>query len=132
MTTLVQDEAQVKGDKAHEAARSFAIALSETPEFSAFEAATHQYRHDQPAQQAMAAYQAKQHSLNMLMRLGAASADERAELDRLYQAVISQPSVATYAESQAALMAICRSAAEYLSHRIGLDYASTCGASCCG
>ena len=133
MTTFVRDEPQVKGDKVHEAARDFSVALSETPEFSAYEAAAEQYRHDQTAQQAMAAYQAKQRSLDMMLRLNAASAEERGELDRLYQAVTSVPSVTAYVESQAALMAVCRGVAKYLSERIGLDYASACGASCgCG
>lgn len=132
MTTFIRDEPQVKNDKVYEAARDFTVALSETPEFTAFEAATEQYRHDQLAQQAMAAYRAKQQSLAMLLKLGAASAEERSELDRLYEAVTSQPSVAAHLEAQATLMAICRDTAEYLSERIGLDYASACGASCCG
>ena len=132
MTTLVRDEPQVKGAKAHHAARDFAVALSETPEFSQFEFAAEKFHHDQPAQQAMAAYKAKQQSLSMLLRLGAASAEERGELDRLYQAVVNLPSVTAYAESQAALMEVCREVAAYLSERIGLDYASACGASCCG
>ena len=70
--------------------------------------------------------------MDMMLGLNVASAEERGELDRLYQAVFSMPSVTAYAESQAALMAVCRGVAEYLSERIGLDYASACGASCCG
>ena len=132
MSTLVRDESQVKDEKVYEAARGFAIALSEVPEFVAFEAAADRYRHDQPARQAMAAYQTEQRSLAVLLRLGAASAEQRGELDRLNQAAFSQPSVAAYIQAQTALMALCQDTAEYLSERIGLDYASACGASCCG
>lgn len=132
MTTFIRDRQQVKEDELNKAVRDFAVALSETPEFTAFEAAAERYRHDQSAQQAMAAYQAKQQSLSMLLRLGAASTEERGELERLYQAVTGQPSVAAYIQTQTALMAVCSGAAEYLSRRIGLDYASACGASCCG
>ena len=114
-----------------QSARDFAAALSETPQFKAFEEAADRLNNDAAAQQAMEAYQAKQQSLHVIQMLNAVNAEEKAELQRLHQAFVTQPSVAAYFQAQADLMSVCRSAADLLSQVVGLNFAAACGSSCC-
>ncbi len=114
--------------EARQAARDFATALTRTPEFKAFEAASDCMQQDPAAQRALAAYQVK-------LPAGPASAftpEDRAELHRLYQAFLDEPSVVAALEAQAQLEALCREAADRLSARIGLSYAAVCGLCHCG
>jgi hypothetical protein len=64
--------------------------------------------------------------------LYAVSATERAELERLKDDYIARPSVQAYAEAEAELTALCQQAAGMISAATGLNYAASCGASCCG
>jgi cell fate (sporulation/competence/biofilm development) regulator YlbF (YheA/YmcA/DUF963 family) len=115
-----------------QSARDFAVALVGTPEFQAFEEAAERMRQDEPAQQAMEAYQAKHQSLQALLLLNAVSEDEQAELERLRQAFFSDPSVIAYLQAEAALRAVCQATADLISQDIGLNYAAVCGYQCCG
>lgn len=114
------------------AARDFAAALSETPEFEAFEKAYLRFRDDERAQEALWAYQVAQRSLQPLLMLGAASEEQRAELERLRQAWMAEPSVTGYLEAQTSLSTLCRAIEERLSEHIGLGFAAACNPSCCG
>jgi cell fate (sporulation/competence/biofilm development) regulator YlbF (YheA/YmcA/DUF963 family) len=114
------------------AAKDLVAALSETPEFKAFEQAYLRFRDDERAQQALWAYQEEQRSLQPLLMLGAVSDDQRAELDRLREAWMAESSVAGYLEAQASLSALCRGIDQLLSERIGLGFAAACNPSCCG
>lgn len=114
------------------AARAFAQALAETPPFKALEEAGEALDHDLPAQQAIAAYQAKQQALQMMLQLNAVSLEERAELNRLHQAMLAEPSVVAYLQAQDNLVILSRGAAELLSERIGLNFAAACRSGCCG
>lgn len=116
----------------HTAARDFAKALSETPQFKAFEQAYELLSADEAARQAEARYQAKANSLRALLMLNAVGADERAELERLWNDYVSLPTVEAYIAAEADLTALCQQLAAMISGAIGLDYAATCGASCCG
>ena len=62
------------------AARNFAAALAETPQFKAFEQAYEALNKDADALKTLSAYQAKARSLRGIMMLNAASEAERAEL----------------------------------------------------
>lgn len=115
-----------------QAARDFAGALAETPQFKAFELADLTFRQDQAAQQAMQAYLDKQQSLRAMQMLNALSAEQRDELERLQNAFISQPIVREYFNAQAALASLCQALGDTLSESIGLNYAAACGVSCCG
>ncbi len=111
-----------------QAARDFATVLTRTPEFKAFEAASDCMQQDPAAQRALAAYQGK-------LPAGPASAlspEDRAELSRLYQVFLDQPSVVATLEAQTQLEALCREIAERLSSQIGLSYAAVCGSCNCG
>ena len=120
------------GSVVMQAARDFAEALSETPQFKTFEQAAFAFRQDQSAQQAMQAYQQKQGSLRGLLMLNALSADQRDELESLEKAFLSQPIVQEYFTAQAELASLCQALGDALSESTGLNYAATCGVSCCG
>jgi cell fate (sporulation/competence/biofilm development) regulator YlbF (YheA/YmcA/DUF963 family) len=113
------------------AARAFAQALTESAEFQAFEEAADRLDRDEVAQRALQAFQAKQQSLQMMLMLNAVSAEERAELERLRQAFLAEPSIVAYLEAQEALTAMCQATGELLSQRIGLSFAAACGPGCC-
>jgi cell fate (sporulation/competence/biofilm development) regulator YlbF (YheA/YmcA/DUF963 family) len=114
------------------AAQAFAQALAETPQFKVLEQAGETLAHDLPAQQAIAAYEAKQQSLQMMLRLNMVSPEERLELTRLHQVMLAEPVVATYLEAQANFAAVCQAAVTMLSERIGLNFAAACRSGCCG
>jgi len=114
------------------AARDFAAALAETPQFKVFERACEALNHDFAAQQALSAYRDKAESLRALLMLNAVSETERAELERLKQDYLTRASVQGYAAAEAELTALCQQAAGMISAAIGLNYAASCGASCCG
>lgn len=115
-----------------QAAHDFASALADTPQYAAFEAAAERLNKDLAAQSAIQAFQNKQQSLQAMLMLNAVSPEDRAELEHLRQAFLSEPSVNAYFQAQAELNAICQAAAEIISQSIGLNYAASCGASCCG
>ncbi len=114
-----------------QAARDFALALAETPQFKAYEEAIDRLNHDTAAQQAIDAFQAKRESLQALLLLNAVSEADQAELQRLQNVFSSTPAVMAYAQAQADLMTICQTAADVLSQAIGLNYAVACSSGCC-
>jgi cell fate (sporulation/competence/biofilm development) regulator YlbF (YheA/YmcA/DUF963 family) len=132
MTNLTLNELEVAlPSVVLQAARDFAGALAETPQFQAFEEAAERLRRDEAAQRTMGAYQAKQQSLRMMLMLNAVSAEEGAELERLQQAFLAAPAVAAYLQAQEDLTAISQAAADLLSRHIGLSFAAACGPGCC-
>lgn len=116
----------------HAAGRDFAAALAETAQFKAFEQAHETLSRDVAAQQALSAYRDKAESLRALLMLNAVSEAERAELEQLKQNYLTRASVQGYAAAEAELTALCQQAAGRISAAIGLNYAASCGASCCG
>ena len=114
------------------AARDFAAALAETPEFKAFEQAADRFRQDQTAQQALSAYQEKQIFWRVLMQLNALSPEQHAELDSLQSAFMNEPVVQEYFKAQTDLTTMCQALGDTLSESIDLNYAAACGVSCCG
>jgi cell fate (sporulation/competence/biofilm development) regulator YlbF (YheA/YmcA/DUF963 family) len=114
------------------AAREFAAALSETPQFKAFEKASETLNKDTAAHGILSAYQEKAKSLRAIPMLNAASEAERAELEQLKSEYMTRPTVQTYAAAETELTRLCQQAAGMISTAIGLNYAASCGASCCG
>ncbi len=116
-----------------QAARQFAEALAETPQYQDFEQALFAFRQDAQAQSAIQDFQKKQASLKGLLMLDAVGAEDRAELQALADQVNQQPSVIAYNQALAALTAISQDLGDLLSNAIGLDYASVCRTGgCCG
>jgi cell fate (sporulation/competence/biofilm development) regulator YlbF (YheA/YmcA/DUF963 family) len=113
-------------------ARDFAAALAETPQFKAFEQAADRFRQDQAAQQAMGAYQEKQIAWRALLMLNALTVEQKAELESLQNAFVNQPVVQEYFKAQTEFATLCQSLGDRLSESIGLNYAASCGVSCCG
>lgn len=114
-----------------QAARDFAAVLADTPQFEALDQAADRLREDQAAQQAMAAYQEKQNSWRALLMLNALSPEQKAALDELRDAFVNQPVVQEYFEAQTEFTTLCQGLGDALSESIGLNYAASCGASCC-
>lgn len=113
------------------ATRDLASALAEMPAFMAFEQAAAVFRQDEAAQRAIQAYQQKQQTLQMMLRLNAVSPEDRAELNRLYQAFATRPTVLAYVQAEADLRGVCQAVADRLSQQIGFDFVSACGSGCC-
>ena len=115
-----------------QAARDFAAALAETPEFKAFEQAADAFRQDPVAQQALGAFQEKQLAWRALLMLNALSPEQRAELENLQGVFMNQTIVQEYFNAQTKFAALCQALGDTLSESIGLNYAAACGVGCCG
>ncbi len=130
-TAMEIETSTVLTDEVRAAAKAFAGILAETPEFQAFEEAAVAYRQDRAAQQAVRLFEEKQRSLVMMQQLNMLTQEELAELKRLLQAMMNEPSVCAYVESQNTLMLLCQAAAQELSQVIGLDFVRACAPGCC-
>ena len=131
-STLTPDVILVMGERVVQAAREFSEALSETMQYQAWEQATWSLRQDQVAQSLAEKLQARQRELEPLLMLGAASAEQRAELERLRSEYLGLPTIATYVQAEADLRALCQAANTVLSQAAGLDFAVNCASGCCG
>ena len=126
-------DVRIAEDQALEAADEFAAVLAGTPEFQAFEQAQLALRQDEAAQGAIRAFQAKQQALGWELRFGLVADPDRAELQRLQQAMLGQPAVQAYAEAQERLAALSGELTGLISRTVGLDFAAGCGPGCaCG
>jgi cell fate (sporulation/competence/biofilm development) regulator YlbF (YheA/YmcA/DUF963 family) len=128
---MLNDIAIAAPEVVHRATHDLAAALAGTPSFTAFEQAAAAFRQDETAQRAIQAYQQKQQSLQVMLMLNNVSPEDRAELNRLYQAFSSRPSVQAYIQAEAELRVVCQAAADRLSQHIGFDFAAACGSGCC-
>ena len=113
------------------AAKAFASALADTPEFRTFEESYHAFKHDRAAQEAVRLFQEKQRSLQAMQQLGMLEQKELDELEGLRDAMMNQPRVRAYVEAQNELTLLCQAAAKELSEALGLDFASACAPGCC-
>lgn len=129
---VFEDIAMASPSIVKQAARDFAAALADTQQFKVFEQTAYAFRQDQTAQKAMQTYKQKQQSLSALLMLNALSAEQRNELEDLQSAFINQIVVQEYFTAQAELATLCQALGDALSEAIGLNYAASCGASCCG
>jgi cell fate (sporulation/competence/biofilm development) regulator YlbF (YheA/YmcA/DUF963 family) len=120
------------GAEMRDAAQAFAVTLRDTPVFQAFEQTAATLRDDVVARCAIDAYQQRVASLRALLTLGAVSAEEQMELDRLRRAYEEEPSVVAYLAAQRELVSLMQSAGDRLSEQLGLDFAAACGGCGCG
>ena len=119
-------------DEARAAARAFAQALAESDVFQAWEQAAWALRQDQAAQAMAERLQAMQREFQPLLMLGAATAEQRLELEQLRSAYLTLPTVLAYVQAETDLRALCQAANEVLSEQVGLDFATNCASGCCG
>ena len=116
-----------------QSAKQFAETLGDTPQYRDFEQSYFNFRKDSEAQSAIQEFQKKQASLKALLMLNAVSEEDRAELQRLQERFIQQPSVLRYTRAQEELVAISQEIGDLLSKAIGLDYGASCKTGgCCG
>ncbi|MCL4559810.1 MAG: YlbF family regulator [Chloroflexi bacterium] len=116
-----------------QAAKQFAEALGETPQFKEFEQSYFAYRQDEETKNAIQEFQKKQASLKALLMLNAVSQEDQQELHRLQDRFYHQPSVLRYTQAQVELIAISQEIGDILSKAIGLDFGSSCRTGgCCG
>ena len=117
-----------------QAARQFAEAFVETPQYLAFEKAYYAYSKDEKAQKALQEFQAKQASLQAMLMLNAVSEADKVELTRLRDNFYNQPSVLEYSKSQSELVAISQEIGDMITEAVGMDFGNACrtGGGCCG
>lgn len=113
------------------AATDLAAALKQTLEYKMLEIASAALNADTEAQQAIAAYRAKQQALQMMLQLNAVSPEDRMEMNKLYKAFALRSSVQEYTAAEAAFRSLCLLAGDYLSNQIGFDFAASCSSGCC-
>jgi len=127
-----QNKTDAEPSDVERAARRFAAALAETPTYRAFEEASVRFSDDEHAREAYHAFQARQRELQPMIMLGAASEEQKAELDQMYDAFVSERSASGLLDAQASLAALCSQLDVLLSQRLGLPFAATCSPGCCG
>jgi len=126
-------EAPANDDEVLEPARQLAAALAATPEFQALDRAELRLQQDDAAQAAIRAAQERQQALGWQLQMGLIGDAEREELQRLQQAMFTQPAVQAYLDAQQRLGAVCQEVAGLMSEIIGLSFAASCGPGCsCG
>ena len=113
---------------------TFGATLRGSPEFTALLAADATMSADVAARAAIEAFGTLQAELRPEIMMGVLDDAQRAELERLQQAMLAVPSVATYVASTAAFQTLCRETAAVVSAQIGIDFAANCrsGGGCCG
>ncbi|GAB4573404.1 MAG: hypothetical protein Kow0077_15700 [Anaerolineae bacterium] len=114
-----------------QAIHDFVAALTDSPQYEMLEHANEAVQRDETASQAIEAYQARQQSLQMMIMLNALSNEDRAELERLRQAVLANPTVVDLVRAQNEFRILCQTTANLVSDYIGMDFAVS-GGSCCG
>ncbi len=114
------------------AAGAFGAVLRTSPEFKALLAADRALSEDTEANAAIEAFSSLQAELRAEIMMGVLQDAQRADLDRLREAV-AVPSVATYVAATAAFQAVCRETASVITAQIELDFAANCrSGGCCG
>jgi cell fate (sporulation/competence/biofilm development) regulator YlbF (YheA/YmcA/DUF963 family) len=115
------------------AASTFGAALRASPEFTALLATDRALSEDAEAVAAIEAFNNLQAKLRVEITTGALLDSQRLELERLQQAMLAVPSVASYVEATATFQAVCRETASVVSAQIGIDLAANCrSGGCCG
>jgi cell fate (sporulation/competence/biofilm development) regulator YlbF (YheA/YmcA/DUF963 family) len=115
------------------AAGTFGAVLRASPEFGALLATDGALAADADATAAIEAFGARQAELRTEAMMGILTATQRAELERLQEAMLAVSTVAAYVAATAAFGAVCRETAAVVSAEIGLDFAANCrSGGCCG
>lgn len=135
METEVVTGAHTAGAKPSDVTRAtqrLAAVLAETSVFKAFEEASARFSDDEQAREAYRAFQVRQRELQPMLMLGAASEEQKAELDRLHEAFMSEPSALALLDAQASLAALCSQLDVLLSEQLEFPFGATCSPGCCG
>lgn len=114
------------------AIHDFTNALVESVHYKNYESASTRFKDDQEAQKAYQEYQAKAKDLQTKQMFNSITEAEQEDLNRLQQVFLGYKTVQDYFDAQEEFQSICRASAQVISDNCGLDYAASCGASCCG
>ena len=139
LSPTTQDDAvlaagmQAAEAEALSAAGTFGAVLRASPEFTALLASDRALSEDAEANAAIEAFSSLQAELRAEIMMGVLDDAQRARLDRLREAMIAVPSVATYVAATSAFQAVCRETASVVTAQIGIDFAANCrSGGCCG
>lgn len=127
----LRDVDLIISSEASQALRDFAVALTEAPQFQAFEQASVAFHDDGVAQGALHAYETKVEELRALLMLNTLGDTDRAELERLRQVLVSLPVVSSYVRAEDDLLGFLRASADVVSEQLGLPFAVS-RSGCCG
>ena len=116
----------------HNTIKEFVNALVASSQYQAYEQASNHFHEDNEAKIALQEYQARANELRTKQMFNTLSQQEQDELQRLWMKFLSFKSVQVYLEAQESFQSLCRISAQIISDHCGLDYATACGASCCG
>ena len=114
------------------AIRDFTNTLVESTYYKNYESASECFQNDPEAQKALQEYRAKARDLQTKQMFNTITQAEQKDLERLWIAFQGFKSVQEFFDAQGALQALCRVCAQVISDNCGLDYATSCGSSCCG
>jgi cell fate (sporulation/competence/biofilm development) regulator YlbF (YheA/YmcA/DUF963 family) len=114
------------------AIRDFTSALIETAQYKKYDSASDMFQKDQAAQKALQAYRSKARDLQTKQMFNTLTQSEQQDLQRLWIAFLGIKSVKEFFDAQGEFQALCRDCAQVISDSCGLDYATSCGSSCCG
>jgi cell fate (sporulation/competence/biofilm development) regulator YlbF (YheA/YmcA/DUF963 family) len=114
------------------AIRDFTNSLVETTHYKNYESASESFQNDQEAQKALQEYRAKAKDLQTKQMFNTINQAEQKDLERLWIAFQGFKSVEEFFDAQEEFQSLCRECAQVISDNCRLDYATSCGASCCG
>jgi cell fate (sporulation/competence/biofilm development) regulator YlbF (YheA/YmcA/DUF963 family) len=114
------------------AIRDFTSALIETAQYKKYDSASDVFQKDQAAQKALQAYRSKARDLQTKQMFNTLTQSEQQDLQRLWIAFLGIESVKEFFDAQGEFQALCIDCAQVISENCGLDYATSCGSSCCG
>jgi cell fate (sporulation/competence/biofilm development) regulator YlbF (YheA/YmcA/DUF963 family) len=133
MITKDNTEIQISTEQEISSAiRDFVNALVETAQYKKYDSASDVFQNDQAAQKALQAYRAKARDLQTKQMFNTLAQPEQQDLQRLWIAFLGFKSVQDFFDAQGEFQALSRECAQVISESCGLDYATSCGASCCG
>lgn len=115
-----------------DATRDFVNELTQTDLYGKYENASKKFQEDSKAQKALQEYQVKAKELQTKQMFNNVKSSEQQDLERLWIAFLAIESVQEFFDAQGDFQALCRACAQVISDNCGLDYATSCGASCCG
>ncbi|MDO9545224.1 MAG: YlbF family regulator [Pelolinea sp.] len=114
------------------AIRDFTNALVETTHYKNYESANESFQNDPEAQKALQEYRAQARDLQTKQMFNTIYQAEQKDLEQLWIAFQGFKSVQEFFDAQEEFQSLCRECAQVISDNCGLDYATSCGASCCG
>ena len=106
-----------------EASKHFARSIVEAPPFQRFEQASIHLQDDPSARQLLTDFQQKKQSFQMQQRWGGTSTEEAELVERFRKQMLANPTLKEYFESQDEILLILKETNEYMTERLGFDFA---------